>query len=354
MAWASGLLVVGLLGGMAFASGPVEVVGYDEFAALEARVAVLEAEVFSSSTSTTVVPETTTTAAPTTTTTEVTTTTQAPTTTVPETITTSEAPSSTLPVTAGWPTSPPGPSGTLTVHSGDFTTSSAGQVVQNLEIRGRFIVKHANVTLRNSRVLYTTNYGLDNRDNHPGLVVEDTEFDGQNLPTNATRGAGLSYTNGVTLRRVYAHNMSQGFISYGNTLIEDSILIVDRPISDSAHREAVLLRGSDHTVVRSKLICDVPSGCSAALAIYGYPSPVHDVLVQDNLFGGQAGYCVYGGSTHDQTDTANVRILDNGFDPSYVAPFDICGRAGNITGFDASDPGNLSEGNYYWPSLEPI
>jgi hypothetical protein len=46
--------------------------------------------------------------------------------------------------------------------------------------------------------------------------------------------------------------------------------------------------------------------------------------------------------------------LDNGFDPSYVAPFDICGRAGNITGFDASDPGNLSEGNYYWPSLEPI
>jgi hypothetical protein len=223
-----------------------------------------------------------------------------------------------------------------------------------LEIRGRFIVKHDNVTLRNSRVLYTTNYGLDNRDDHSGLVVEDTEIDGRNTPNDATRGAGLSYTNGVTLRRVYAHNMSQGFISYGNTVIEDSILIVDRPISDSAHREAALLRGSDHTVVRSHLVCDVPSGCSAALAVYGYPSPVHDVLVQHNLFGAQAAYCVYGGSTHDQTDTANVHILDNGFDPSYVAPSSVCGRSGNITGFDPSDPGNLAEGNYYWPSLEPI
>jgi hypothetical protein len=98
----------------------------------------------------------------------------------------------------------------------------------------------------------------------------------------------------------------------------------------------------------------VPSGCSAALAIYGYPSPVHNVLVQHNLFGGQCGYCLYGGSTHDQEDTANVRLLDSGFDPSYTPETPTCGRAGNITAFDGSDPGNIASGNFYWPSSDPI
>lgn len=37
----------------------------------------------------------------------------------------------------------------LTVHSGNLTTTTAGQVIENLRITGKLTIKHANVTVRN-------------------------------------------------------------------------------------------------------------------------------------------------------------------------------------------------------------
>lgn len=245
----------------------------------------------------------------------------------------------------------------LTVHSGDFKTSHDGQIIERLQIDGRLIVKHDDVTFRDCKVFYTTNYGLDNRDDHQNVVCEWVEFNGANLPSSDNRGAGHSgYAGfGYTLRHVLLRNATMGFISYGGTVVEDSWLQCDTDTDqDSPHREPLLLRGSNHKVVRSYVVCDVPRGCSAAVAVYGSPNPVHNVLLQHNLVGGQCGYCVYGGSSHNQEDTSNIRIIENGFDGSFVEPFNICGRAGDITAFDSSDPGNEFVGNFRWPSMEPI
>lgn len=42
--------------------------------------------------------------------------------------------------------------GSLTTHAGDFVTTSASQVVQNLNITGRVKIRHDNVTFRNCRI----------------------------------------------------------------------------------------------------------------------------------------------------------------------------------------------------------
>ena len=270
--------------------------------------------------------------------------------------------------------------GDLTPFSGDLTTSANGQLIEELDITGRIIIQHDNVTVRKCRVRYNTNYGLDNQADHSGLVVEDTEFDGSLLQSSGIHAAaGHSYAGGYVLRRVYLHNAVQGFITYGNTVIEDSWLEIMDDIAavSGEHREAVLGRGSNHAWTNSVFICGTPEGgCSAAAVWYSVPAPNTNCLLEDSFVAGACGYCFYGGAS-EQTgaftdDSENVRILNNAFDRrwvedggykdrleknlqgEYVQNPDRCGRSGDITAFDASGPGNVSSGNYYWPDLLPL
>jgi hypothetical protein len=254
--------------------------------------------------------------------------------------------------------------GDLTPSSGDFNTTSVGQVVEGLDITGRFVVNHANVTLRKSRVRHSGNYGIDNRDSHLGLLVEDVEIDGVNTSSTTSVVSGLDFGASTTYRRCYLHNATNGITTYGGSTFEDNYLIVNRATTDGAHREAILGRGSNHTWQRNVLICASSTGCSAAAVLYGFPSAVTNCLIEDNYFAGLCGFCFYAGATHDfPDDTEDIRVLTNAFDRRLGSEGgykeedddpDLCGRAGDITGFDGSGPGNVSSGNYYWPDLLPL
>src|SRR5882672_5797669 len=82
-----------------------------------------------------------------------------------------------LPAT-GWPnsTNTGVPVGTvLTVHSGDFTTIAAGQIVDALDVRGTIIVLHANVTVKRCKALQIIDAGMnfsDGRATSSGMIIQ--------------------------------------------------------------------------------------------------------------------------------------------------------------------------------------
>ena len=104
------------------------------------------------------------------------------TTTVPPTTTTTAPPSA--PSAGGYPNAAnTGPSGALT-PSGSITTSSSGQVIQNLDINGSIRVQHNNVTIRNVRI--RSNGQAISILGNTGLLVEDCELDGNNAAPDAS------------------------------------------------------------------------------------------------------------------------------------------------------------------------
>ena len=323
----------------------------------------------SETTTTTAAPTTTTTAAPTTTTTAAptTTTTAAPTTTTTAapTTTTTAAPTTTttspVPRSSGWPT--PATTGSripisdLTPTS-SITTSFDGQVIEGLDVTGQIVVIHDNVTIRDTRIRYS-NYGiyLPKKPNGvctTGTVIEYVELDGSLSPDQTAP----AYDSGCewSLNAVYLHNAGSAIRTYGNTVITNSYLVNDKYGPSGAHREPVLVRGSNHVIRSNVLICDVPQGgCSAALAVYGYPYPTTNVLVEGNWLAATAAYCAYGGATHTYADqAANVDYFNNAFSIGLTPETAVCGRAGNITAHDAGVRDNERSGNYIYETGEPV
>ena len=196
-----------------------------------------------------------------------------------------------------WPTpdstGPRIPISALT-KSGSITTSFDGQVIEGVDVDGQIVVVHDDVTIRDSRIRYD-NYGIylpKKADGTctTGTVIEYVELDG----SLTSDQAAPAYDSGCewSLNAVHLHNAGSAIRTYGNTTITNSYLVNDTYGPSDAHREAVLVRGSNHVIRNNVLICDVPQGgCSAALAVYGYPYPATNVLVEGNWLAATAAFC---------------------------------------------------------------
>ncbi|WP_210509047.1 right-handed parallel beta-helix repeat-containing protein [Naasia sp. SYSU D00057] len=118
------------------------------------------------------------------------------------------------------------PAGTqLKVVQGDQTITTAGTVLDGLDIRGRVIVKAENVTIKNSIIRGTDQggkYGLvDAMAGKPGLKIYDSEIVATtpNYTVNGIMGSGFE------LHRVNIHNtVDQVHIAGSNVVVKDSWL----------------------------------------------------------------------------------------------------------------------------------
>jgi hypothetical protein len=237
--------------------------------------------------------------------------------------------------------------------SGSITTFSDGQVIDRVDVTGGITIRHDNVTIRDSRINYTGNYGVYVENVNgvcpTGTVIRYVEIDG----SLASDGHAPAYDSGCgyTFDHVYLHDAGSGIRTYGNSVITNSYLVNDSYGPSGAHREPLLVRGANHVIRDNVLICDVPQGgCSAALAIYGSPYPTKNILVEGNWFGATAAYCAYGGATHEYASQAtNIDFFDNAFSNSLTSetPAD-CGRAGDITAHRNGVDGNERAGNYIY------
>ena len=220
----------------------------------------------------------------------------ASTTTVPPTTTTAPPPP---PTTGGYPT--PATTGVpagwtpRTVHSGDYTASTPGQVIDGWRITGVLTIAASNVTVRNSEV-----YGqvwLASNTNASGLLVEDTTI---GPPSGISSwGHGMLGVKGFTARRVEIRNASDGFrVSGSNVLIEDSFFKAVQP--GCAHLDGVQgYYGGTNVVLRHNTL-DVRGSCATAAIFFGDSS--REVQAFDNLTMG-------GSFVLKSNDAENVNML---------------------------------------------
>ena len=131
---------------------------------------------------------------------------------------------------------------TRTSQSGTLTTTSHGQVIQNLNLNGHIIVSHNNVTIRNVKITNPQTGGNGVAistaacGSCTGTLIEDVELDG----TGNTGGASAVDYKNYTLRRMNMHHYGEGGGMDGGVLIEDSYVhtFIDHSGS-GAHQDGI-------------------------------------------------------------------------------------------------------------------
>jgi len=259
-----------------------------------------------------------------------------------------------------WPGSP-SQAGTVSpvsalTPSGSFSTSSDGQVIEGLYVTGRITIAHDNVTVRDTKLDLTGNYALhvptrSDGSCPVGTVFENVEIDGALGDETYTPVYGEGC--GFVLSKAYIHNTGQSVKIMGGATVQDSFIITSEAGPSGAHRNAIEARGNDNNILRNYLVCSADTGCSSALAIYNDVKAVSDVFVQGNFLAANAGYCVYGGSSHHNgfPPASNVDIFENAFS---IMIHPQCGRAGFLTAHDNGINGNERSGNYVYETGQSV
>lgn len=209
-----------------------------------------------------------------------------------------------------------GPSGTLTLHVGNYS-ATPNEVVENLEIVGTFRADDGPATLRNCLVRSGDYWPCWMP--HGGLLEDVQIIGGDNSQST------VFIVDGV-LRRVNLSGAGDG-IRMGRSLLEDSFIHSPGGNPSEAHNDMVELLGGSQAVnniVRHNTIKN-PRGQTSCLMMSEFGvQPNANVLIDDNYFAG-AGYTIYGASSTDNVQ--GITVTNNVFSTEY---FEECGQYGPI------------------------
>ncbi|MGH3648183.1 MAG: right-handed parallel beta-helix repeat-containing protein [Micromonosporaceae bacterium] len=199
----------------------------------------------------------------------------------------SSTPGGTPPTYAGWPNaSNTGvPSGKSLKSSGSLTITTAGRVIDGLNINGCVDVKADNVVIRNSRISCDrTTFAIRTWDGASNLLVEDSEIDGEDKVSAAL------CCGHYTLRRVEIRNVEDGPRLASKTRVYDS-WIHDLSRLPGSHNDALQTTGAEDIIVRHNTLeaynTSTNDPMNAAIMLGSTTGPaVRNMLVEHNLFTG--------------------------------------------------------------------
>jgi hypothetical protein len=168
------------------------------------------------------------------------------------------------------------------VHSGNYTASTPGQVIDGWRITGTLTIKASNVTVRNSEIY--DHVWLASRDPYRGLLLEDTTV---GPPTGASSwGHGLIGTHDYTARGVEVRNGADfGRVTGNNVLIEHSFFKAAQP-GGCTHVDGVQGYFGGRNVILRHNTFDAKATCSNSPIFFGDWS--QEVRAYDNLVRGGA------------------------------------------------------------------
>ena len=218
------------------------------------------------------------------------------------------------------------PAGTALRASGAITVTTAGTVLDALDVRGLVVIQAANVTIRRSR-LNGLNGGYVVHVRSGNVLIEDSEI------TGGTRAAVCC--GNFVLRRVHIHHVYEGPRMNGNATIESSY-IHHLLRCDGCHIDALQSTGGSNIVIRGNNIQtynpDLRDPMNAAFQFGEEKGPLRNCRVEGNLMNG-GNFTVNGGG--GGTTGAQCVFRNNRFQRDFRH-----GPAGNIgpgNSFDASN-----------------
>jgi len=225
-----------------------------------------------------------------------------------------------------WPddstTGPPAGT-TFTVHDGDLTVTTAGEVIEGVHVQnGTILCRAANVTIRNSKI---TGGGILAYTSCTGLRVDHIEVDCD----NHVGSSGFAQDSGfvgqdIVLRNVNVHRCENGVFIDNGVDVYDSYIhepITPGDTETGAHSDGIQLwAGASDLTIEGNVIDYRGDTTSAIISCCGGA----DIVINRNKLMGGA-YALYlpnqGGRTGPLT---NVRVTNNRF---------ITGAFGYCTGW---------------------
>jgi hypothetical protein len=214
----------------------------------------------------------------------------------------------------------PGPHNTgpidpsLLEPAGSITSSFEGQVIENVDVTGRILIRHNNVTVRNFRVTATGLYGINVFGDLSGILLEY----GQVLEASSA----LIIGNGFTARYLdLAESGSDAIKPGGNVVVEQS-WVHNLGTSPGSHADGVQIVGGSNMVFRNNFF-DMPVNLAgyrsnAAFIIDNSVNHVSDILIQGNwLNGGNFTMYVLDKSDSEHAHPEGVVIVGNWFGRDY-------------------------------------
>jgi hypothetical protein len=184
------------------------------------------------------------------------------------------------------------PAGTQLTPSGSIATTSAGQVIQGVDVSGVIEVHNNNVTIRNSRVTQHPVYGSGgNWSIHidqgvTGTLIEDVELSGGIPVTDAytdTACFGAWNPGATTVLRVNCHNVGVLWQQPSNLTVTDSY-VHDLQYGTTAgtHTQALSTQDGTHNVFRHNTV-DGRNASTAPIFVQSLNMVVNDVTFDNNL-----------------------------------------------------------------------
>ena len=205
----------------------------------------------------------------------------------------------------------PGWTGTTTGTTGSPATvesTSSGQVIEDLDIIGRIVIKHTNVVIRRCRLAVpptASYYGVTIEAGNTGWVVEDCTIIGGTVTDLSAddggyTGINASVSNGRVSRCDIERWENGVTISADSVTVEDTLITRSLPrIEDrgSAHTDCLeVYRGAYVSIVGNTLLCRDTSDAwlsgTSALMAAAETGPITSLTVTGNICGGGA-YAVY-------------------------------------------------------------
>ncbi len=223
------------------------------------------------------------------------------------------------------------PAGTTLTPSGGLNVTTAGAVINGLDVSGCIDVSAPNVTIENTRVRGACTYVIESEST--GLVIKDTEVDGQGA---AGAAVGIGYA-GFTALRVNVHGTQDGINANGDAVVQDSYIWGLKSINGS-HNDGIQVTEGSNDVFEHDTILN-PNDEASAVMIGGDQGDVSNVTLDDSEVAG-GDYAVYGGADPPAGNTVTgITITNNEFSTQY---FPACGSFGPT---NAIIPGQVFTGN---------
>jgi hypothetical protein len=222
------------------------------------------------------------------------------------------------------------PAGTTLTPSGSQTITTAGAVVQNLDISGTLDIRAANVTVRNVRV---HGFGDQIGNWSTGLTVEDSEID-----SGGANSTCFGIDGGVTIRRSELTGCENGFNVGGSGLAEDN-WIHDLTTANGAHTDgAQVNQGASGWTLRHNTIDSVPGtgGCTSNIIMWneGDPQNSNAWIENNRLLGEGCSFALY--CPRQFAASGGIYVNNNRFQRGVFGYTDSCRVGDTITEFNGN------------------
>jgi chitodextrinase len=213
------------------------------------------------------------------------------------------------------------PAGTKLTDSSSITVSTAGTVIDALNVTGTIDVTANNVTIKRTKVSSNAAWPIQVHNGVTGTLIEDSEIDG----IGSTGSVGIGYT-GFTALRVNIHGAEDGIRLADNVTVQDS-WIHNLTTSGGAHSDCFQSTGGSNGIIKHNTCVDADN---SAVILKSDQGPISNMAISKNLFNG-GNYTVYSLNGGNGVPN-NISFTNNQFGRSYT--YGISDLEGNPTWSD--------------------